>query len=114
VLLSLQPTGKAAQLRIQLLVRELMDVEARGARARTWHLRSFLDQLNVLGRELDAWAEKSDAEVFATLYQLIGAVSYFAISGATLSGMYGEQEVAGFKRAFVSQLEMLIDDTLRV
>jgi AcrR family transcriptional regulator len=113
VFLCLQPDDKASQLRLRLLVRELMDVEARGKNPRTWYLRHFLDGLRAIGRDVDAWAAKSDDEVFALLYQLIGAVSYFAISTSTLAGMYGPRSIAAITAAFPTQLETLIDGAMR-
>jgi AcrR family transcriptional regulator len=109
VILSLQHSGSASRTRTRLLVRELMEVEARGAAAKTWPLRDFLDALTALGRSLQSWSDKSDDEVFAALYQLIGAVSYFSISEAALSGMYGRRRSTSIKRAFGAELSGLLD-----
>ncbi|WOJ97025.1 helix-turn-helix domain-containing protein [Congregibacter brevis] len=105
---ALHLSSDGARLRTKLLVRELMDVGNRKSDVKTWHLRHFLDQLTTMGRSLDAWADKSDTEVFAALYQLIGAVSYFAISEATLTGMYGRNETRAIKGAFTEELRLLI------
>ncbi|WP_439101786.1 TetR/AcrR family transcriptional regulator [Congregibacter sp.] len=102
-----QPSSNS-RLRTKLLVRELMDIGNRHTPAKTWHLKGFLDQLVQLGRSLDAWSEKSDTEIFAALYQLIGAVSYFAISETTLKGMYGAKETRAIEGAFNEQLRLLI------
>ena len=103
---ALQHASEAARTR--LVVRELMDVGTRKDTARTWPLRGFLDELTAMGRSLDAWTGKSDEEVFAALYQLIGAVSYFSISGSTLTGMYGRRRTSAIKRAFTSELATLV------
>ena len=105
---ALQHSSQASCTRTRLLVRELMDVEKRKDVARTWPLRGFLDELTAMGRSLDAWSCKSDEEVFAALYQLIGAVSYFSISGSTLTGMYGRRRASAIKRAFSSELANLV------
>lgn len=102
-----QPSAHA-RLRTRLLVRELMDVGSRHGTVKTWHLKAFLDQLVGIGRSVEAWSGKSDAEIFAALYQLIGAVSYFAISETTLKGMYGAAETRAIERAFNIELHRLI------
>ena len=73
-----------------------------------WPLRRFLDELTAMGRAIPAWKEKTDAEVFAALYQLIGAVSYFAISETTLTGMYGRRWTVAIRRAFTGELATLL------
>lgn len=105
---ALQHSSAASRTRTRLVVRELMDVGTRKDTARTWPLRGFLDELTAMGRSLDAWTGKSDEEVFAALYQLIGAVSYFSISGSTLTGMYGRPRTSAIKRAFTSELANLV------
>lgn len=105
---ALQQPSEAARTRTRLVVRELMDVGTRKGTARAWPLRGFLDELTAMGRSLDAWNCKSDEEVFAALYQLIGAVSYFSIYGSTLTGMYGRRRNAAIKRAFTGELGKLV------
>jgi AcrR family transcriptional regulator len=108
VFAALQNLSGASRTRTRLLVRELMDVEMRAEAAKGWPLRSFLDELTAMGRAIPAWREKTDAEVFAALYQLIGAVSYFAISEATLTGMYGRRRTVAIRRAFTGELATLL------
>lgn len=108
VFAALQSHVGASRTRTRLLVRELMDVEMRGESASSWPLRGFLDELTAMGCAIPAWRGKTDAEVFAALYQLIGAVSYFPISEATLTGMYGHRRTAAIKRAFTGELTKLL------
>ena len=105
---ALHQSRPGSRMRTKLLVRELMDVGERKPEAKTWHLRTFLDELTGIGRALSAWSDKSDTEVFAALYQLIGAVSYFAISETTLSGMYGNTKTRAIRSAFSRELQLLI------
>jgi hypothetical protein len=46
--------------------------------------------------------------VFVALYQLIGAISYSAISDSALTGMYGRRRTASIEKAFASELESLV------
>ncbi len=105
---ALHQSRPGSRMRTKLLVRELMDVGERKPDIKTWHLRTFLDALTGIGRSLSAWSDKSDTEVFAALYQLIGAVSYFAISESTLSGMYGRTQTRAIRSAFSHELQLLI------
>lgn len=105
---ALQSHDESSRLRARLLVRALMDIEQRSDDPRAWPLRRFLDELVAMGRQLDAWQQKSDAAVFAALYQLIGAVSYFAISEATLTGMYGERKCHAIRSAFAGEVTQLL------
>lgn len=87
----------------KLLMRELLDVGSRAENPGKWYLKPFLDELQSMGSALSAWTEKSDSEVFAAIYQLIGAISYFAISQETIAGMYGPRQKAQINRAFTEE-----------
>ena len=73
----------------RIVMRELLDNSERAEQSRKWYLRPFLDRLLEIGRQNSNWAGESDAEIFARVYQLVGAVNYWAISGPTLWRMYG-------------------------
>lgn len=59
------------------------------------------------------WKDASDAEAFAMVYQLLGALNYFGISQPTLTGIFGPEMFADMKRNFPAQLEQLIGSILR-
>lgn len=105
---ALYQSDSAAVQRGRLVLRELLDVGSRAKTARTWPLRSFLDQLLALGRSVPAWAEHSDEQIFVTLYQFIGSVSYFIVSTETLAGMYGGARLRALKQVFADQLAQQI------
>jgi TetR/AcrR family transcriptional regulator len=71
----------------RLVVRALLDSDAQ---ARSWPLKPYLDRLTELALQTPRWQSASREEALAGLYQLIGAIQYFAISAPTLSGMYGK------------------------
>lgn len=88
----------------RIVMRELLDNSERAEKSRKWYLRPFLDHLAAMGRRNPNWAGESDAEIFARVYQLVGAVNYWAISGPTLGRMYGPEDMQGFSDAFLGTL----------
>jgi len=73
-----------------LVMRELLDNEPRASKSRVWYLRDFLNRLCDLA-ERDAQFEGCNrVECFAEVYKLAGAANFFAVSEATLTGMYGK------------------------
>lgn len=93
----------------RLLMRELLDNRQRTDRAGTWYLKTFLEDLIALIKDIPAWRGTSDAEALARIYQLLGAINYFAISAPTLIGIFGQREYDALESAFPNQLEQLID-----
>ena len=77
----------AAQTR--LLMRELLDNKRRADTASTWYLKGFLERLIDMVQEVPGWSNATEAEAFALVYQWLGAINYFAISGPTLTGIFG-------------------------
>jgi len=98
--------------RDQLLVRELLDNRERAAEAGAWYMRDFLDALTQVLKTCYGWHEATDAEAFCAVYQLVGAASYFAISGPTLIGLGGEEGYRAITEQFGRQHELLIDAVL--
>lgn len=96
----------------RLLMREILDNEARAERAERWYLRPFLGTLTAAMREVPGWQSADEAEVFAATYQLLGAVTYFTISGPTLSAILGKRVSQEVRDAFPAQLSALIRATL--
>ena len=60
----------------------------------------------------DSWQDASDAEALALVYQWLGAINYYVISGPTLTGIFGKRACADLQKAFPGQLERLIDASL--
>ena len=94
--------------RAQILMRELLDNRARAAKARTWYLRPFLDELVAITRELPAGQAIDEPRAFAFVYSLLGAVHYFAVSEPTLSRMYGSRRFAAVRREMATELRELV------
>lgn len=88
----------------RIVMRELLDNTERAERSRKWYLRPFLDHLLKLGRKNPNWSEESDAEIFGRIYQLVGAVNYWVISGPTLGRMYGPETMQDITDAFPGTL----------
>jgi len=94
--------------RTRLLIRELLDNNARAASAENWYLREFLERLIVMVKAIEGLQTLSDEEALIFAYQLLGAVNYFLISPATLSGIFGEEIMKRISAGFPAELESLI------
>ncbi|NOD74913.1 MULTISPECIES: hypothetical protein [unclassified Ruegeria] len=70
----------------QLTVRALLDVHAN---AKVWPMKAYLDSLNEIASHTPVGQELSKIKLHARVFQLIGAVRYFAISMNAIGGMYG-------------------------
>lgn len=93
----------------RIIVRELLDNVDRAEQSRKWYLRPLLDALAEVFREIPEWEHASDDEVYAAMYQLVGAINYFAISGATLDRMIGPDRLSAVSRAFPAVLGDLLE-----
>lgn len=96
----------------QLLMRELLDNRPRAAHAETWYLKSLLKGLVALIQRVPGWESASEAEALATVYQLLGAISYYAISEPTLTRIFGKPTYAALEEAFPIRLKALIEACL--
>jgi len=90
----------------RLIARELLDNPSRAATSRLWYLREFLDRAVALTADHPGWSHRTEAERTVALYQRIGAINYFAISGPTLGAIWGEGRVADMQSNF---LRVLLD-----
>ncbi|WP_300529099.1 TetR/AcrR family transcriptional regulator [Maricaulis sp.] len=88
----------------RLITRELLDNLDRTETGKRWYLKRFLDVSVALMAGHPKWAGKSPAEQTAATYQFIGAVCYFAISGPTLSAIWGKDRVQEIRAAFLPTL----------
>ena len=100
-----------SQDQLQLVIRELLENHDRASTAGHWHLKSYLEALTELLREIPGNEALTPAEAFARLYHLLGAVSYFRISQPTLLGMFGKKEHRAIERAFKASLKHLLEAT---
>ncbi|MEM1139779.1 MAG: TetR/AcrR family transcriptional regulator [Pseudomonadota bacterium] len=94
---------------IRLIMRELLDNHQRSERATTWYLKPFLTTLVKMVKTVPGWSDAHDAEVLAVVYQLLGSVSYYAVSGPTLQGIFGKSKVSKLQTVFPVRFEALID-----
>ena len=96
----------------QLLMRELLDNKRRAEQAGTWYLKPFLDDLVAIARQTGRWRDAGDAAVRAGIYQLLGAVNYFAVSEPTLKRMFGQNAFAELRQAYPAALTRLIQGSV--
>ena len=94
--------------RTRLLMRELLDNNARATKAENWYLREFLERLIGMVKAIESLQTVSDEEALTFAYQLLGAVNYFLISPATLSGIFGKDVMQRISANFSAELDLLI------
>lgn len=92
----------------RVVMRELMDNLQRAERAGQWFLKGWLESLIDLVRAVPAASRWSREEALAFIYQILGAISYMAISEPTLRNMFGVRRYNAMVRAFPDQLRALI------
>ncbi len=98
----------------QLLMRELLDNKRRAEDAHNWYLKPFLDRLLGLLREKPGLETLRDAEALTLIYQLLGAINYFAISKPTLSQMYGTETYSAMEKTYRASIERLLSTALEM
>ena len=89
----------------RLVIRALLESDAS---ARVWPLKAYLDKLVTLTLETRHWQGSRREDALAALYQLIGAIQYFAISGAALRGMFGADTLAAMSRTYRRNIDAAI------
>ena len=89
-------------------MRELLDNQRRADTARSWYLKPFLETLveRVTGDRDNAIGEPVAA--LAVVYQLLGAITYFAVSQPTLTQMFGAKDFAKLRDGYDAELRTLI------
>ena len=98
--------------RTQLLMRELLDNKSRAELASAWYLKAFLKTLIEQVRATPRWANATDGEAFCCVYQLLGAINYFAVSQPTLDGIFGDSKTAEIQSAFPGVFALVVDSVL--
>ena len=91
----------------QVLMRELLDNRRRAAGAGVWYLRPLLDGLQQRLAQEPAWREADPLQIAAHVYQLLGAINYYAVSTTTLQNMYSAEVARDMQSAFPKQLRRL-------
>ncbi|MEM0928660.1 MAG: helix-turn-helix domain-containing protein [Pseudomonadota bacterium] len=112
-LLAMISTTPKDAMRSRLLMRELLDNQRRASTAGVWYLKAFLEELVAMMRAVPAWRAASAVEALAAIYQLLGAINYFAVSEPTLRGIFGDERFGALDGAYGEQLERLIQQVLK-
>jgi AcrR family transcriptional regulator len=90
----------------RLILRELLDNRHRAEQAHSWHMRGFLDALTAIARRANPAI--SEAEALARVYLVLGAINFFAVSEATLKGMYGQAPSAALTDQIPRELSRIV------
>ena len=94
-----------------LLMRELLDNEARAQRAGNWYLKPFLDALVTIVQHIDPTLNTGRA--IASVYQLLGAAHYFTVSQPTLTQIFGEHDFNEALTHYEDELRTLVQARFR-
>jgi AcrR family transcriptional regulator len=89
---------------VRLIVRELSDNGRRAEAAGRWYLKPFLQELAAMVQDTSRWRNATQEEALAVAYQVLGAISYFAISGPTLAGMFGQDKLDLMRARYAEQI----------
>ena len=100
-------------IRTRLLMREILDNKHRAETAGAWYLKPFLVRLVDIVKAIEGWSQATDAQARALIFQLLGAVNYYGVSGPTQQGIYGKAGAKALQREFPSQLEAMIEAALK-
>ena len=100
--------------RTRLLMRELLDNNARSANAENWYLREFLERLIGMVKAIEGLQTLSDAEALGLAYQLLGAVNYFLVSPVTLEKIFGKNTLNELSKNFSTSLTSLIEASVNL
>ncbi len=114
LLLGMIPETEEDYARARLLMRELLDNQERAQKAGTWYLGPLLKDLIKMTKAIPGWETEKEADALALVYQLLGAVNYYAISAPTLQGIFGAKTFNGLQEAFRPQLEAMIDAAVSI
>jgi AcrR family transcriptional regulator len=93
---------------MSLLMRELLDNQERADIVQRWYLGSFLKELVQMLKAVEHWSNAPDHVALATIMQFLGAINYYAVSGPTLKGIFGNDVYSALDDQFDDQLEQLI------
>lgn len=98
--------------RSRLLMREILDNQVRAEHVGSWYLKPFLDEFTALLRRVPSWSCAPDAQLQACLLQLLGAVIYHAVSGPTVSGIFGAEAADQMNAVFARQMRHMVQAVL--
>ena len=104
MILGIYAESCANPLGTRVLMRELLENQERAEKAETWYLRPFLDEIVETLDDVKGLSALPRWQKFASVYQMLGAIEYFAISKPTLTRMYGMAEFEAISAAYPEEL----------
>ncbi|MEO0438191.1 MAG: helix-turn-helix domain-containing protein [Pseudomonadota bacterium] len=104
VVLALGRGSPAEMQNARIVMRELLDNQHRADRVKNWYLRPWLDALTDTVLEIPSERRATREEALATVYLILGAANFFAMSAPTLRGMFGKKDFQRLETAYPEQL----------
>lgn len=92
----------------RVVMRELLDNQARAEQVTNWYLKPYLNGLASIVKRIPQRQALTDAEALAVVYQLLGAINYLGMSKPTLTQMFGKTTFKALCAAYPGQLRELI------
>ncbi len=86
---------------LRLVLREMMDGKQGNEGARGWYLQPFLKNLVFAFQETRRWRDADEARALTIAYQLLGSLSYFAVSRSNLCHAFGTEYFNLMRQEFV-------------
>ncbi|MDJ0979119.1 MAG: TetR/AcrR family transcriptional regulator [Erythrobacter sp.] len=108
MILAIYEEAMKRPLDTRVLLRELLENQERAEKAGSWYLKPFLNEIVEPLNRVEDLMNIPAPRKFAAVYQMLGAIEYFAISRPTLSRMYGEAEYHRIAQAFPAELRAQI------
>ena len=100
--------------RTRLLMRELLDNNARSEHAENWYLRDSLQRSIIMTKSVDTLQNLSDEEALIIVYQMLGAINYFLVSPSTLQAIFGDTMYEEVNQRFTQNLALLIEASINL
>ncbi len=86
---------------LRLVLREMMDDKLGNEEAGGWYLQPFLKNLVFAFQETRRWRDADEARALTIAYQLLGSLSYFAVSRSSLCHAFGTEYFNLMRQEFV-------------
>jgi AcrR family transcriptional regulator len=96
----------------QLMLRELIDNQARPGAVRRWVLKPVLDDMAALVAEAQAGGGAVPADPMLFLFHLVGGIAYVAAGRSTIAGIMGMPDEAALMDRYADHVRRSVEEFL--